>query len=462
MKYLLTLFSLLSFFNGHSQWEKFYNKPDEDNKSCMAYTMCKTNDNAYLLAGEIYQGSTTSSDGLIIKVNENGDTIWTKKYSNEGYNAYNQHDVINFIKAYDDNYYLIGKKDSYTYPSIWFSKLNEEGDTLWTKTYGEHLIYQEGRSFTKTTNNFFVLNCLKNDSAFIIKTDSNGIKTWDTTFQAASYHNDNHIIPTQDSGFIIAFNGYKNSSGDTSFFFLEKFNSDNHSEWKHQFFLDSTLSINNINDFITTQVDSEYVITGSSNDGAFIAKVHSNGTMIWNKLLKYSGREIIYSIIESESGDYIFTGNTKNESGNNHGIWIGKISQNGERTWDQTYEDWWNEGRTIFEKENGELLVSGFYSRNYFKFYLLKTDKNGRLDHTTSNQELYRKTNDLFYPNPVRQTLTFNNTNYKAIKIFNNFGVLVYSGNNRKIDTSNFPSGLYTAIAISYDDAQISRNFIKL
>src|SRR4029078_10269550 len=76
--------------------------------------------------------NNTSADVLLIKLNASGDTLWSKTYGGSkddfGYSI---------INTQDNNLLMCGVSYSYTtegYSDLYLIKVNTDGDTLWTKT----------------------------------------------------------------------------------------------------------------------------------------------------------------------------------------------------------------------------------------------------------------------------------------------------------------------------------------
>ena len=102
MRFSLLFFALLVFGNLHA-WEKYYNFHGNSE----SYKMIKVSD-GYILAGFLSYGS---SDVLLMKINNNGDTLWTKTY-NLTYtpppcNSSSNEIACDVIQTYDNNLLLL-------------------------------------------------------------------------------------------------------------------------------------------------------------------------------------------------------------------------------------------------------------------------------------------------------------------------------------------------------------------
>jgi hypothetical protein len=86
----------------------------------------------FLVAGLTY-GMGNKGDALLLKVNEDMSVKWQKNYGGEGFDF-----VFSIHPAHDGNYMMTGFTNSYGAGGLdcWMVKVNERGDTIWTKTWG--------------------------------------------------------------------------------------------------------------------------------------------------------------------------------------------------------------------------------------------------------------------------------------------------------------------------------------
>jgi len=110
-------------------WTKTYGGSDWD----FGYSLIKTIDSNYVVAGETYSYGVKCSDVFVIKVNDNGDTLWQKVIGGDSIDY-----AFSVTINYDSNYIIgantnsrgAGKNDA------WVIKMEQNGDTICSKTYG--------------------------------------------------------------------------------------------------------------------------------------------------------------------------------------------------------------------------------------------------------------------------------------------------------------------------------------
>ena len=190
--------------NGEEEWIEIF-KADGDEKG---KNIQQTKDGGYLIIGT---KTTTSQPGVknkdiwLIKVDENGKEQWNTTFGgpedDEGYSIDTTKDG-GFILSGVTLSYGAGERDA------WLIKINETGVEQWNKTYGGNE-YDEGKSVIETSDNGFAIAGRTKSygsgetDAWLIKTDESGVEQWNKTFGSNNYDNFNQIIQADDGGFII-------------------------------------------------------------------------------------------------------------------------------------------------------------------------------------------------------------------------------------------------------------------
>jgi hypothetical protein len=120
--------------------------------------MEKTSDNGFIIAGYIdpfwnEQGPIKDSI-LVIKVNASGEKEWRRTYCNGQYSQ-----GFSIATTPENGYIVCGMLDTgiinHDQSSLWLLHLKPNGDTLWTKTYGDSSNF--GCSIINIGNNKYVV-----------------------------------------------------------------------------------------------------------------------------------------------------------------------------------------------------------------------------------------------------------------------------------------------------------------
>ena len=188
--------------NGDTTWTKTYDKNAQD----WGNFIQQTSDGGFIIAGVTGykfsdRGNNFTGDIWLIKTDSNGDTMWTKTYD------YGESDIGYSVQQTSDNGYVITGGSNYFNPAFRIIKTNSNGDTTWTKTYG--IGYTKSRFIQQTFDDGYIITGTiwrkdghKND-VLVIKTNSNGDSLWSKTFGGIDNDYGNYIQQTSDGGYII-------------------------------------------------------------------------------------------------------------------------------------------------------------------------------------------------------------------------------------------------------------------
>ncbi len=109
--------------NGNMLWNKRYGSPEWD----LAYQLRTTRDGGYLLVGETYSQLNALANGYILKLNPNGDVVWSKSFGG------NKQDVFkSVIESPTGSIYVAGTTESIGKgkQDVWIKKLNPQGEPI--------------------------------------------------------------------------------------------------------------------------------------------------------------------------------------------------------------------------------------------------------------------------------------------------------------------------------------------
>lgn len=160
----------------------------------------------FLATGRQYIGST--SDIIIVKTDEDGNIIWEKLIGN----SYYKDSVMDISASSDGNYILTGQiLHPETEHDILLMKINDNGDEIWTRSFNETPFFDTGMSVEETSDGGYLIageigtnldNPVIYDS-ILIKTDNNGNIIWKTTFGGIGSDQAFEGQQTNDGGYIV-------------------------------------------------------------------------------------------------------------------------------------------------------------------------------------------------------------------------------------------------------------------
>jgi hypothetical protein len=370
MKNNILLFLFIYSFSHYSFGQITFQKTYGASFAEYASFSQQTADGGYIICGRTFSFGNGNGDVYLIKTDENGDTLWTKVYGDI------DTDEANSVQQTNDGGYILvgctspcGSCDHKSY----LIKTDANGDTIWTKTY-ESNNFKEIKSIKQTTDGGYIMVGL---DCSLVKSDSNGTILWAKTYGGTGDDRANSIQRTTDGGFIIT--GTTNSFGAGNYDFnLIKTDSAGNLTWAKTY---GGLNTDNANSVQQTS-DGGFIIAGTTLSfgigwSDFLAiKTDINGNMLWSKTYGTANGDWAYYIQQTNDGGYVIAGSTEND------VYLIKTNANGDPLWTKSYGgSGVDQGQSVQQTKDGGYIVAG-YSDNSFDtqsadFYLIKTDANG-------------------------------------------------------------------------------------
>lgn len=257
--------------NGIKKWDKHYGGRNSDH----AYDVKQTSDNGYIVVGSTDDfGKNQSTNVYILKLNSIGDTLWTKAYGTDfgdyGYSIIESFDygfIITgmtydfstgkqnllilktdkygnqvWIKIYkcgnsyigksiiptnDGNYIILADKPELggqiINSHLRLFKINQSGDTLWTKVIKKGYSFQAGNIIQTNNNSYLICGTSIGDSSnkpgatdiYLVSLNSKGETIWMKNYGTKDYDFGRHVIQTKDLNYVIVGDYYRHENNDT-------------------------------------------------------------------------------------------------------------------------------------------------------------------------------------------------------------------------------------------------------
>ena len=352
----------------------------------------QTTDGGYIIAGSTTSYGAGGYDILVIKTNAIGDTTWTKTFGGAMDNEYG----FCVQQTTDGGYIVSGVASSFNDVSgdMYLLKLNGNGDIIWTRTYGG-VGYEWATSVQQTTDGGYIMAGQTpafgagGFDAYLVKLDSEGNITWAKTYGNTGLDIGYSVQQTTDGGYIL--------SGQTDFggtgsddFYVVKTDAAGNVVWTKAYGMGGTEA----GVSIKQTTDGGYIIGGTSENalgqlGADMCLIKTNavGDTLWAKV--YGGAMIDegYEVIQTTDGGFILCGKSFSFSAaGDYDAYIVKTNSAGTLQWSKTYGA--NEsgikneiGNAIDQTNDGGYIITG---ESMFSFgvgmknvYLIKTDSLG-------------------------------------------------------------------------------------
>jgi hypothetical protein len=184
------------------------------------YSVKETQDKGYIVAsstnsyGNSYQASLMKRDSL-------GNYDWQRNYGKEDWDF-----VYDITNTFDNGFVFCGETYNNTngYSDVWVVKINNLGDTLWTRTVGGNLI-DKGNAIIETLDSNIVVAGITttiSDStqAYILKFDKDGVLIWDSIYGGQKYEWIYDVVESEPDKYTVTGSTNSNSNGDLDHYIL--------------------------------------------------------------------------------------------------------------------------------------------------------------------------------------------------------------------------------------------------
>ncbi|MBC7194921.1 MAG: hypothetical protein H5U37_04620, partial [Caldisericia bacterium] len=277
-----------------------------------AYSLIETSDHYYILSGYTSSFGAGSNDGLVIKLDSNGDLKWAKTYGGSGNDIYYAN-----IELDDGSILLAGSTYSKgTSGDFWITKINSfDGSIVWNKHFGGNssdII----RSVDKFPNGFVLAGYSASfgagsDDIFVASFSNSGVINWAKTYGGNNRELSRYgsIKKTDPSGFIVT--GYSStySNGAKLDGLILKIDQSGDKVWFKRYYNDYGLWFMPISELSNGNflVGGSYIPLESSKRDYLICLLNSEGENIKSVTYRGEGLDEIYSNVVSYDG-YYFAG----------------------------------------------------------------------------------------------------------------------------------------------------------
>lgn len=325
-----------------------------------------TPDGGYIVAGAAGStngdiiGNDGGQDAWVVKLSATGAIVWQKTFGGTSY------EFANSIQLTPDGGYIMAGKTgsnngdvtgNHGFSDAWVVKLSATGVIMWQKALGGP--YDDwAYSVQPTADGGYIMagqtysfhgDVMGNwgwpdSDALVVKLSSTGAIVWQKALGDNGSDAAFSILPTLDGGSILAgYSGYEdgNVTGNHGFIdaWVVKLSATGTIEWQKNL---GGINHEEARSIISTP-DGGYIVAGFtfSNDGdvtgnhgisdAWVVKLSSTGTLVWEKTIGASGREGANSIQLTPDGGYIVAGLSNSTDGDvtgNHGdydAWVVKL-----------------------------------------------------------------------------------------------------------------------------------------
>jgi hypothetical protein len=461
---IIYTFILITFFSlqvvPQITFEKTFGTIDDD-EAC-AVSVCY--DGTYIIAGTVDNIYTGDPDVYLARLDQYGDTIWTRSFVNEYCYDY----AYDLLQSYDSGFIITGYTYSEDTTMPFLLKYDKSGQFMWFKRYGLEISEGYGYAVVEKPDSGYMI-CGRQDfynmrwyyRPFLLETDESGDCTWfkiyDEFSEYAIYEASN-ICLSAENEYVLCGVYEEFFVDDLDQAWLFKVDSNTNVAWEKTYgFTDYTTHLGDVK--LTD--DEGYILCGIIYHGdvilpdmdydIYLVKTDNEGNEEWRKSLGYDDRAEYGACINiTDDGGFII-GSGSNFGSDYDDIWLVKTNGSGDTLWTRRYGGTLSESISdICTTPDGGYIMCGStksYGLGGSDIYVIKTDDNGLL--TSVNEKNDELSEVEVFPNPGNGLFRIRNCpDDLAYSIYNLNGQIVVKDKAvislyEEADIRSLPAGMY-------------------
>ncbi len=356
---IILLTALNMFSKNRSPLEKTYGGAGND----YGQAIVATNDGGAFISGNTTSFGAGSFDLWLLKIDSRGDTLWSKTYGGRG------SDYGNSLVVTDDGgAFIVGRTNSFGNggSDLWLLRVDSNGDTLWTKTYGEAgdenslsmSITSDGGTLIAGNITPFAKNV---SNIWLLRTTRNGDLLWSKSFGGSKQDYSKSSALYSDNGAIIT--GYTESFGNGGKdLWLLRIDSSGDTLWSK--------SYGGIEDeeglSVAVTNDGGALISGyresfdNGDKDLWLLRVNSSGDTLWTKTFGDTNIDYGESLALFDDGGALITGFSRSFGEGDADLWILRVNSSGDTLWTKTIGGKGNDrGNAVTIARNKRAFITG-------------------------------------------------------------------------------------------------------
>ena len=295
----------------------------------------QTSDGGFVFGGWTHSFSKGSEDVWVIRTDADGDTLWTRVFGGERYDSGHSIDVVStggsIVAGQTYSFGHLNKAD------FWLIRLDDNGDTLWTRTIGGNQ-HDYAEYVTETRDGGFIVtggtSSFGNGESdvWLVRLDSFGDTLWTRTYGGEETDWAESVHETSDGGFNLT--GSTHGNGDRYGWLIRTDNKGDSMLTKifGDTLIDSFHPVKELSngDFIIGGFSEK---PGKKGDEAWLVRTDDSGNLLWEKTYGGNGGDRVYDIEETNDGGFIVLAWTRSFGSGEHDIWLLRTDANGDSLW---------------------------------------------------------------------------------------------------------------------------------
>lgn len=301
---------LITGFHNALMAQEFFMKSYGGNSEEKKARIAPAPDGGFLIAATT-KSFAVSTDLYLVRVNNEGQKLWTKTIGTPEHEVYGTVPAWSVKPVPEGGFIIFGSTGSF-YPDWYVVRINNDGDTIWTRTFGAPVLESNdyGASVIATSDGGFLLaGSIGLSTIGLVKLNSSGDTLW-TKFLGPNPSDGwgpSSLTETPNGDFILA--GFNNSNLGNGF--LMRLNPAGEVLWSKSYggprsdrFLDVKCTPNGS---IIAFGNYSYLLNNSDQQNFLLLRTDENGNPIWHKNLNHLKYDKGYSISLLNDG-FAFSG----------------------------------------------------------------------------------------------------------------------------------------------------------
>ena len=292
----------------------------------------RNSDGSYVIAGTTSSFGQGGSEFYLLKTDSNANVLWVRSYGGIG------NDISGSVEQTNDNGYIVsGYTQSFGagLADLYLIKTDQNGDILWTRVVGGTNLESSTYAVNTPDGNYIAAGITTGFGAggtdvYVIKVDNYGDTLWTRSFGGASEDVCRMVRTTTDNGVIVL--GGSASFGDGSVYLI-RLNLNGDTLWTKHYGADcgeSPWSISETKDrgFIIAGGTCSF---GATISDAYMLRIDSAGGIMWSRTYRWATNfeNVFYDVKQTADGGFIAVGKTGDLTSSSFDIYVVKTDANG-------------------------------------------------------------------------------------------------------------------------------------
>lgn len=203
-----------------SEGKELWSRKFGGDNNVLASSGLQTPDGGFIILATIMHFPVNDDDIYLLKVDQNGNEVWSHTWGNGMSSGYD------LVRTSDGNLLITGpysppEERDRSKRDFLFIKVDPEGNEIWTSTFGNPDIFDYGQVLAATTDGGCVavgeagsdLTTWDQDIV-IVKVDENGKLLWKQSFEAGTHSMFGTVLQHPDGGYVVAGSMFSNRNFD--------------------------------------------------------------------------------------------------------------------------------------------------------------------------------------------------------------------------------------------------------